>query len=288
MSKARGETYLYHYTTAKGLIGIVEQKKIWATEIFYLNDWEEFLAGLKLATEHLRRLLDKAVARKDKVEAERSRWLIKEMKSIGALRSLSMYVCSFSADDDELSQWRAYCPKGGFAIGFPAKRLRALAKKQKFVLRKCTYSPDRQAKMVKDAVDTVVQAKPTPHELLSAGPNAESVIRCTLSNNLAWKLAQVCPILKNAAFKSEKESRLISEPRSGGDIDQWSFRADGGMVVPYKEFLLNDSTLWRKARVTIGPPPHPKESFASVYKLLRCNTGFAHAITNSRAPYRTW
>lgn len=103
MSEARGQTYLYHYTTAKGLIGIVEQKKIWATEIFYLNDWEEFHAGLKLAIKHLQKLHEKADARKDRVEAERFRWLIDAMGHNAFTAFCHIYVCSFSADGDELS-----------------------------------------------------------------------------------------------------------------------------------------------------------------------------------------
>lgn len=141
--------------------------------------------------------------------------------------------------------------------------------------------------MVIDAVDTIVQAKLSSDELLSAGRNAELVIRKTLSDNLMLELAQVCPMLKDVAFKSEKESRLVFSKPFSGDKDKRRFRADGGMVVPYKEFLLDDSTLWSNARITIGPPPHLDESLASVYKLLSCHMGY-EAIIHSRVPYRTW
>ena len=38
---------LYHYTTARGLMGILEQKKIWATHINYLNDKKEFIDAME-------------------------------------------------------------------------------------------------------------------------------------------------------------------------------------------------------------------------------------------------
>lgn len=53
MPKQRRETYLYHYTTAEGLIGIMRNRNIWATDVFYLNDWEEFLGGINLARDYL-------------------------------------------------------------------------------------------------------------------------------------------------------------------------------------------------------------------------------------------
>ena len=34
---------LYHYTTAKGLLGIFNTKSIWATHVSYLNDEQEFV-----------------------------------------------------------------------------------------------------------------------------------------------------------------------------------------------------------------------------------------------------
>jgi hypothetical protein len=47
--------HLYHYTTAEGLVGIVRDRKLWATDIFHLNDRREFIHGIKLAVEELQR-----------------------------------------------------------------------------------------------------------------------------------------------------------------------------------------------------------------------------------------
>src|SRR4051794_36310956 len=40
---------LYHYTTQKGLLGIVESAEIWATDVQYLNDASEFNLACKCA-----------------------------------------------------------------------------------------------------------------------------------------------------------------------------------------------------------------------------------------------
>jgi len=285
MSSKSKEIYLYHYTTAEGLIGIIKQQNIRATNIFYLNDWEEYVTGIKLAQNYLEQLRDETST---EIDIQRFNWLIKEIKDTGPLRSLEVYISSFSKNGDELSQWRAYCPKGGYAIGFPISRLRALAKKQEFVLKKCVYAKKHQAKIIREAVKEAMQQGPNQNQILQAGPDAESLIRCTLSSKLIWKLSQVCPILKNSAFKSEEEYRLISKPRAGNCFNQTQFKAKNGMIVPYNEFDIQEEILLRKIVVTVGPTPHPAESRASVKSFLRWQTGYAHAVRNTRAPYRSW
>ena len=44
---------LYHYTTQVGLMGIVESKEIWATQIEYLNDGMELIYAFDLAMQVL-------------------------------------------------------------------------------------------------------------------------------------------------------------------------------------------------------------------------------------------
>lgn len=49
MTKSLAEVHseLFHYTNAKGLIGIIESQSIWATHYAYLNDSEEIRHFLK-------------------------------------------------------------------------------------------------------------------------------------------------------------------------------------------------------------------------------------------------
>ena len=42
---------LYHYTSLSGLLGIIENKCIWASDIRYLNDSNEFSYTIELASE---------------------------------------------------------------------------------------------------------------------------------------------------------------------------------------------------------------------------------------------
>ena len=42
------EKILYHYTSLEGLLGIIESKSIWATNVLYLNDASELNYSINL------------------------------------------------------------------------------------------------------------------------------------------------------------------------------------------------------------------------------------------------
>jgi hypothetical protein len=50
------ETPLYHYTTQRGLLGIISSKEIWVTHTQYLNDRRQFVHAIDLAREEVQRL----------------------------------------------------------------------------------------------------------------------------------------------------------------------------------------------------------------------------------------
>lgn len=47
---------LYHYTTTDDLLGILQEKVLWATKIQYLNDASEFTEPILIAENLLRQL----------------------------------------------------------------------------------------------------------------------------------------------------------------------------------------------------------------------------------------
>ena len=199
---------------------------------------------------------------------------------------MSVYVSSLSVEDVQLSQWRAYCAGGGFAIGFKVGRLKELAEAQGFVLEECIYEPCEQEQLITQAVDSIAGPWLNSHtpwpEMTGEGPRFETHLR------LVGELSRLSPRLKNNGFREEREYRLISEPSTHYVEGQVKFRNQRGLVVPYREFELDDSELWRQVRVVVGPTPHPEESKASARLLLRSNTGFAHDIKTTKCSYREW
>ena len=95
--------------------------------------------------------------------------------------------------------------------------------------------------------------------------------------------------MKHLSFAEERESRLVSQPERRYDTEQRHFRASNGLIVPYTTVALpNDIEFWGKVHVVVGPTPHPDESKASVYALIRRYRGHAVAVDLTRTPYREW
>lgn len=113
-----GPGSVFHYTSAQGLLGIIEEGVLWASEASSLNDTEELNQGWSII----------------------ENWLSKQEDSeaISALRDLArvprserseVLVLSASTDPDDVGQWRSYGAHGrGYVVELDASApLAALA-----------------------------------------------------------------------------------------------------------------------------------------------------------------
>jgi hypothetical protein len=150
---------LYHYTSQSGLQGILASDNIWATDIYALNDWTEFRllftsAAMQLLADTFTSELPDDIdpdAKKMMVErvlAERNfptlLEIIKADPPYGERKGV--FVCSFTAAGDLLSQWRGYSHSSqGFSLGFDT----ALLKKQ----LQAVHTPDTPTELVECIYD---------------------------------------------------------------------------------------------------------------------------------------
>jgi hypothetical protein len=143
---------LYHYTSQRGLLGIVEKKKLWATHIRYLNDSREFEHARDLAKVHLEREIGSG-------KYMRAKFAEKALAQLdGALdihTPFTVYVTSFTAQRDQLSQWRAYCPsEGGFSLGFKVGELLKAVERRSMELDlafvPCLYDEEEQNALISE------------------------------------------------------------------------------------------------------------------------------------------
>jgi hypothetical protein len=213
-------TTVYHYTSLEGLMGIVSNRSVWMTEFSYLNDRREVRYGLDL-------LLDEVGAMLEGEITEQVRGLLSAWKEKLSASNNRVCMTSFSADDDSLSQWRAYGP---IAIGFPVYPLSLHVADSRF--QRVEYNPDLQAKLVRVYV----------HHLVSAFEADMKWGRLERSPNLyqtSDRLLELAVFFKHPAFRSENEYRLayIDLPNVlssfGLESPRRSFRAARGRLVPY-------------------------------------------------------
>lgn len=274
--------WLYHYTTPEGLIGIVRDNCLWATDAFYINDANELLGGARLAHEQLRKIRERT---NDEQQAERIDWLLHDTRDIGTTKSMRAFVCSLSEKGDLLSQWRAYCPGGGFAIGFPVGQLTEAVKAQQFTLKRCIYDEAAQEKAIQDVLESVA----LPWIQAAQLPVSVDDERYKVSGKLIFETIRTASRLKHASFAEEHEWRIVSPPEHKYDPNNRFFRGRNGLILPYTKVPLPEgSDFWGKVRVVVGPAPHPIESESSVNDLVRRYKRHRILVESSQSPYREW
>ncbi|MBL7186218.1 MAG: DUF2971 domain-containing protein [Phycisphaerae bacterium] len=274
----QSDFYLYHYTTAEGLIGIIEQREIWTTDIFYLNDSKEFRWAIDLARRQLRTWKDLPA---------RCESMAMALPDVGPLQRCPVYVCSFSEEEDDLNQWRAYCPQGGFSVGLLKSKLGRVAKRQGFDLDRCVYGSDEQTSMITDAIRSVISEG--DRERVSSPPILSLDFDELEGRWLRQAITKVAPLIKHKTFAAENEWRLVSITKDSESRENFGVRVRGSMVVPYRTVKLKES-VWDRARIIVGPCPHVEENKVCVARLLlhslRPETQFTVKTTST--PYCYW
>jgi hypothetical protein len=261
---------LYHYTTIQGLIGILQNKNIWATSIFHLNDKEELF--------HARKLFIEAISKyKDEILNEES-LLVNDVLQL--LKNFSedfpIFVISFSAVKNQLSQWRGYCPGGnGFMIGFDSFKLQKKLGHNGIRLVQCKYEDVEQ----KSFVDNFIRERIILRKSNSEEEDFDSV-------KIVLQIIEMLPILKNKSFREEKEWRLIID-LAYKDLSKIKFRIGKTVPIPYIEVdLIDKEGKLPIESIMVGPTPNKDESIKSInlfkYKEKMTNL----KVEYSDIPYR--
>jgi hypothetical protein len=280
---------LYHYTTQRGLLGIVGAKAMWVTHTQYLNDRREFSHAVDLTRAEIRMLL--GTYPEDSVQARGLKGMENALK--WKPENINVCVCSFSEDRDSLSQWRAYGARtSGFAIGFPADLIAAATQKVEWYLAPCVYEPDKQRHIIQLLVEEVLEEHLSrDYGFTAEEKDQEGIPLRGSGGSLLAYLNRYAPILKDESFKEEKEWRVISRPLMNSSPD-FSFREGQSLLIPYSKFHLSDSeSLFRLNEVVIGPTPDPERSKSSVTNFLVHKEVLQELevdVSNSSVPYRDW
>jgi len=195
-----------------------------------------------------------------------------------------VYVASFTEEGDLLSQWRGYCSKGGFSLGFSFNLLSEVAKKHDSFLLPCVYAFKTQKQLLEELL--VSYSNKYEEAVKNDNKNDPDQLAHSLSNEFMISLFAIAPMLKHDSFKEEKEWRIVSSNlRTEPDI---KFRTNESNIIPYIEMALdkNESEIaFRK--IFIGPASNNEYSKETVLQLLRKNRIPENNIRFSSAPYRS-
>ncbi len=263
---------IFHYTTQKGILGIIQKREMWATQVHFLNDKNEIFLTFKLLKDEL----------ENQYNRTQTRTLKKLLKGIREFLDVmdQGHICisSFCEAGDLLSQWRGYGNLGkGYAIGFDLKELKRIANKHNFVLWPCVYNPDLQLELVKYLIDLWCQKF-----------SIQSVTQSDIFQQIDRDICQLAPIIKDESFIEEKEWRLVSSVVND-QSDRFAFREGEYALIPYYNFPIIDE----KKRncidsIVVGPSPHTELACSSLRTFLRANQLDEVKIEVSKIPFRNW
>jgi len=193
-------------------------------------------------------------------------------------------VASFTEEGDLLSQWRGYCPKGGFSIGFHFDLLAQIAKRHDSFLVPCVYDFKLQNKLLEELL--VAHSKKYDEAIKDNDQNNSDELAHNISNEFIISLFAIAPMLKHESFEEEKEWRIVSSNlRVTPDIQ---FRANESNIIPYiKISLCQSEEEIEFKKIFIGPTSVNHYSKEAVLQLLRKNRVAQKAIRLSSVPYRS-
>jgi len=269
MSKDNIPQTIYHYTTQEGLLGILNEKALWATKIHYLNDASELTEPLRIATGALNQYL--SVLQKDDKKRDIILGLVDEIR---VSEGQNIHVASFCTEGDLLSQWRAYGSFGSaYSIGFNFERLQQHISTYPFELRRCEYyKQSKYQKYIEKYINTVVEKS------FSEGSSPEDFIE---------NLVNIVATMKLMCFKEEAEWRIISPRPIHSTDERYNFRASDSIIIPYYSLPLDFSLI---DEIIVGPCPHPDLSRDTIFGLSHqygiTNISQYGEVRNSAIPYR--
>jgi hypothetical protein len=215
---------LYHYTNPTAFLGIIQGQSIWASNLNYLNDEQEFIYLVGLLLPRLRDISH------DTQQKELIKTLVRLIeKNNGG----PTYVVSFSEVPDSLSQWRAYCTDGGFSIGFHHQKLVDIAGKDGGYFVQCVYDLESQTSLIDSFLSTVK----VELEKLDKPISDRKEILEFYSSHIYGHLILLANKIKHPAFEAEREWRMV-KPFIYANHPRKKYRAGNGMLVSYLEIDL--------------------------------------------------
>lgn len=270
---------------------MIQNDEIWATHTQYLNDRREFTHALDLVRTEV-------ANRKANTTKPEERIALDEMLAAlaGNLEAMNVCVCSFSEDDDSLSQWRAYSGTGsGFAVGFRGEFLAEKAKEENAFLVRCVYELEQQQKIVREFIGLILEEVLRHRNIERTDENYDF---WHTGGNLRAYVNRLAPVMKDSSFADEREWRIISRPLMC-TLERFAYRQGKSTIIPYYRLPLSNSPdkvgRPRLREVVIGPTPDLENSERAVRSLLASQRlasdftpGGPVSVKTSKIPYRTW
>lgn len=224
---------LFHYTDAQAVQSILFNRKLWLTDLRFMNDSTELRHGIKFLKDALNRQPYGLFYNSD-YAAQAIAYLTDSLSRYEDAESQEepIFAMSFSEVDDLLSQWRAY---GGYSIAFDRDRLEEYGLNLKACLYDDSSKSGRAMSDLSRAVATVSNDMATSDGCIGVAAIDEVIA-----------LVERAATFKDSGFSEEREVRMTAY----SDSHEVRFRGRQGILVPYVEIDLPSEAV---IGVRVGP-----------------------------------
>jgi Protein of unknown function (DUF2971) len=306
--KPSAGTSLFHYTTAAGLIGIVNDQTLFATHANFLNDAAELQILADLLAPQLSREFREIIPKLQAVGAFKPKLFttfgesIYDSEASNLCRTVMriidrvspIYVTSFcmhapGSEEYEhglLSQWRGY-GRGGFAIEFDEAALDKLTvleiEKRSFQMiatREVTYTNHEKDADLKrfEGLGTASLAvgfrEKTPK--LAAREDVAALLGTRDFSSFIPAFIQTVPFLKTPRFREENEYRLVALATRPSKVEEDTrtavavrFREGGsGTLIPYVRLFETLELPLPIKKIIVGPHRDQDNQYKAAQLLL--------------------
>ena len=210
----------------------------------------------------------------------------------GMQGSAHYFVCSFSADGNDLGQWRAYADNGrGYALGFDAKALEDVFTKENGVAipNNCSFQVTYKGAVLTDIHRKMIDSM---FDLISLprGKHMESATRNAylkeLSVTLSVHVLRAALFFKHEAYRNESEYRFLQIHRADVPPPEVKRRYRSYELVKYREFDWKRLQAGALKQIVVGPAADPaKATRFATDCLAACNVEDVEVVC-SDIPYR--
>jgi len=228
------DVILYHYTSAAGLLNIVESGRFWATHYKFLNDPQEITYSIDLIAKVFKENLEKF-----NIPHEYEFELIPEYLKGYISQHYDFYITGFSSSDDILSQWRAYGDNGdGYSIGIRLSNIQCLDEElpfgskgeqsERFCVVKLIYDPEEQKKTIIDTL-TIILKNFNDIDV----DESDKMKFCRILFSYILEILSI--LFKNQSFKEEAEWRFVGYRQAESNTTKIKYRNARHDIIPYIE-----------------------------------------------------
>lgn len=250
---------LYYYTTTETMRYILSDGNIFATNMKYMNDSEEYLNGLKEVRDYI---LHAESEFKSSAEKKLSEEVYREWRE----REVNSFSISFTTARDLLSQWSMYAKESGVSLKmeFQNKDYKFLAYDDKGEKRvNYCMRPQKVYYFTKEVLSEKEYNQTGSKIVKKMKKQFKQKKMLDYDDNIIQLWLGIAPFVKRADFGAEEEYRLVFDfNNSTAFIPRVDFRNEKSVIKPYLDISLEEG--WPVMEIIVGPGFNQDAVFNSI------------------------